>query len=255
MAPLPPPGPPLPVGPPGMAPLPPPGPPPPVGPPGMAPPPPPGPPLPVRPPGTEPPPEVSPGADEVDAGVVLVAELVVGVVVVVLLLVEPPLLLPPQPTASTSIAAPPMNAIVALGSDFISYLLPLCRSAADTPDVVARNSRDARRTFTARTQTVHCCRENRGGHAARVAMWRARRHCLRHEHDGVCFRNGKEEARRRPRPKVPVAPQRPTRSARLPNNKGTRKGPARKGRAGPLPFHTMLTGAPESPAPHPRRKC
>ena len=33
-------------------------------------------------------------------------------------------------------------------------------------------------------------------------------------------------ARRKPRPKVPGAPQRPTRSARLPNNKGTRKGPA-----------------------------
>jgi hypothetical protein len=73
----------------------------------------------------EPPPEVSPGADEVGAGVVLVAELVVGVVVVVLLLVEPPLPLPPQPTASTSIAAPPSSAIFALGSDFISYLLHL----------------------------------------------------------------------------------------------------------------------------------
>ena len=68
---------------------------------------------------------MSPGADEVGAGVVLVAELVVGVVVVVLLLVEPPLSLPPQPTASTSIAAPPSSATVAFGSDFISYLLPV----------------------------------------------------------------------------------------------------------------------------------
>jgi hypothetical protein len=123
--PPPPPGPPPPDGPPGMVPPPPPGPPPPDGPPGMVPPPPPGPPLPVGPPGTEPPPEVSPGADEVGAGTVLVAELVVGVVVVVLLLVEPPPPLPPQPTTSTSIAAPPSSAIVALGSDFISYLLPL----------------------------------------------------------------------------------------------------------------------------------
>jgi hypothetical protein len=88
----------------------------------------------------EPPPELSPGADEVGAGVVLVVELVAGEVVVVLLLVEPPLPLPPHPTASTSIAAPPSSAIVALGSDFISYLLPLV-DAAGTPDVIARNSR------------------------------------------------------------------------------------------------------------------
>ena len=121
--PPPPPGPPPPDGPPGMEPPPPPGPPLPVGPPGMEPPPPPGPPLPVGPPGTEPPPEVSPGAGE--AGVVLVTELVAGVVVVLLLLVEPPVVLPPHPTASTSIAAPPSKASVALGSDFIGYVLPL----------------------------------------------------------------------------------------------------------------------------------
>ena len=113
--PLPPPGPPPPDGPPGIEPPPPPGPPLPVGPPGIEPPPPPGPPLPVGPPGTEPPPEVSPGTDDVGAGV-LVVELVVVVVVVVELLVEPP----PHPTASASIAAPPSSAIVSLGSDFIS---------------------------------------------------------------------------------------------------------------------------------------
>jgi hypothetical protein len=83
---------------------------------------------------------LSPGADELGAGVVLVVELDGEVVVVVVLLVEPPLPLPPHPTASTSIAAPPSSAIVALGSDFISYRLPLV-DAAGTPDVVARNSR------------------------------------------------------------------------------------------------------------------
>ena len=72
----------------------------------------------------------------------LVVELVVDVVVVVLLLVEPPLSLPPHPTASTSIAAP-SSTIVTLGSDFISYLLH-SRAAPDTPDVFARNSRNAR---------------------------------------------------------------------------------------------------------------
>jgi hypothetical protein len=107
----------------------------------MVPPPPPGPPLPVGPPGTEPPPEVSPGADGVGTDVVLVVELVVDVVVV-LLLVEPPLSLPPHPTESTSIAAP-SSTIVTLGSDFISYLLH-SRAAPDTPDVFARNSRNAR---------------------------------------------------------------------------------------------------------------
>ena len=67
---------------------------------------------------------MSPGAYE--GGGVLVVELVVGVVVVVVLvLVDPPLLLPPHPTASTSIAAPPRSAIVALGSHFISFGLPL----------------------------------------------------------------------------------------------------------------------------------
>jgi hypothetical protein len=86
---------------------------------------------------------VSPGADEVGTDVVLVVELVVDVVVVVLLLLEPPLSLPPQPTASTSIAAPPSSAILTLGSDFISDLLH-SRAAPDTPDVVARNSRNAR---------------------------------------------------------------------------------------------------------------
>jgi hypothetical protein len=86
---------------------------------------------------------VSPGADEVGTDVVLVVELVVDVVVVVLLLVESPLSLPPHPTASTSIAAPPSSAILTLGSDFISYLLH-SRAAPDTPDVVARNSRNAR---------------------------------------------------------------------------------------------------------------
>jgi hypothetical protein len=81
---------------------------------------------------------VSPGADEVGTGVVLVVELVVDVVVVVLLLVEPPLSLPPHPTASTSIVAPPSSATVTLGSDFISYLLH-SRATPDTPDVVAAN--------------------------------------------------------------------------------------------------------------------
>jgi hypothetical protein len=64
----------------------------------------------------EPPPELSPGAGEVGAGDVLV--------------VEPPLPLPPHPTASTSIAVPPSSAIVALGSDFISCLLPLAPSGS-----------------------------------------------------------------------------------------------------------------------------
>jgi hypothetical protein len=182
--PPPPPGPPPPDGPPGIAPLPPPGPPLPVGPPGMVPPPPPGPPLPVGPPGTEPPPEVPPGADEVGAGVVLVAELVVGVVVVVLLLVEPPPLLPPQPTASTSIAAPPSSAIVVLGSDVISYLLPLLVQQL-IPRTLLPETHNARGTSTTRTQTIHCCRENRGGRAVRVAMWRALPHRLRRAHHDV----------------------------------------------------------------------
>ncbi|MDT5055672.1 MAG: hypothetical protein QOF66_4038 [Mycobacterium sp.] len=134
-----------------MEPPPPPGPPLPVGPPGTEPSPLPGPPLPVGPPGTEPPPEVSPGADDVGAGVVLVVELVV-VVVVVLLLVEPPLP-PPHPTASASIATPPSSATVTLGSDFISYPLSP-RRATNTPGAVARNSRTVRGTLTARTQAV-----------------------------------------------------------------------------------------------------
>jgi hypothetical protein len=129
-----------------MEPPPPPGPPLPVGPPGIEPPPPPGPPLPVGPPGTEPPPEVSPGTDDVGAGAVLVVELVV-VVVVVLLLVEPPP--PPHPTASASIATPPSSAIITLDSDFISYPLSACR-ATDTPGAGARNSRTVRGILTAR---------------------------------------------------------------------------------------------------------
>jgi hypothetical protein len=134
-----------------MEPPPPPGPPPPVGPPGTEPPPPPGPPLPVGPLGTEPPPEVSPGADDVGAGVVLVVELVV-VVVVVLLLVEPPLP-PPHPTASVSIATPPSSAIVTLGSDFISYPLSPC-CATDTRGAVARNSPIVRGALTAKRRQL-----------------------------------------------------------------------------------------------------
>jgi hypothetical protein len=95
MEPPPPPGPPLPVGPPGMEPPPPPGPPPPVGPPGMEPPPPSGPPVTVP----------SPGAVDVvgvDVGVVINET-----DVVVVLLAGSLELLAPQPAPNTTIAEPP----------------------------------------------------------------------------------------------------------------------------------------------------
>jgi uncharacterized protein YjbJ (UPF0337 family) len=63
-------------------------------------------------------------------------------------------------------------------------------------------------------------------------------------------------ARRKPRPKAPGAPQRRTRSARLPNNKGTHKGPARNTRAGPLRIHTTFDDCDRRvPGPSRRRKC
>src|SRR5690348_2053214 len=139
MDPPPPPGPPLPVGPPGMEPPPPPGPPPPVGPPGIAPPPPSAPPPPVGPPGTAPPP---PGAVVVaGAGVVIVvvADVVSDVVLVVVLSPSSP---PPHPTASTIAAAPPNTANVVRSCLFTVPPFPTDAVGLPTPAGSKRRAGD-----------------------------------------------------------------------------------------------------------------